>query len=57
MTADLTPGEREIVAKGHCEYCMDYIEPATRERHRGLCAFAQALATQRDDAPRSTRRG
>lgn len=40
---EMTDAERVVVARGHCEYCQDYIEPAARERHRKLCAFTQEL--------------
>lgn len=45
---EMTDAERAVVAKGHCEYCGDYVDPKAKRRHRGLCAFAQALAKQRE---------
>lgn len=45
---NLTDAEQAVVARGHCEHCGDYVEPAAKKRHRAFCALVVEMVARRD---------
>lgn len=50
MTQTLTNTERAIVARGHCERCGDYVEPAAKKRHGAFCGLVAKMIAQREES-------